>query len=175
MATADLLLHPVRFRIIGALLDGRARTTAELGEALPDIPVATLYRHVAKLTEAAVLLVDSETRVRGAVERRYRLDAPNAVVDAAQARTMTAEDHRRAFGVFVASLLVDFDRYLAGGDVDLARDGVGYSQAALWLTDTELAELNTEIATSLSKRMHNPPADGRVKRVLSTVLIPDRR
>ncbi len=175
MATADLLLHPVRFRIIGTLLDARARTTAEIGAALPDIPVATLYRHIAKLAEAAILLVDSETRVRGAVERRYRLDLPNAVVDAAQARTMTAEDHRRAFDVFVATLLTDFDRYLGAPDIDLARDGVGYSQAALWLTDEELAELSAEIAACLSKRQHNSPTAGRVKRVLSTVLLPDRR
>lgn len=175
MPTADLLLHPVRFQIIGALLDGRARTTAELGEALPGIPVATLYRHIAKLADAAILLVDSETRVRGAVERRYRLDLPNAVVDAAQARTMTAEDHRRAFGVFVATLLADFDRYLAASDIDLARDGVGYSQAALWLTDEELAELTTEIAACLTKRQNNSPTAGRVKRALSTVMIPDRR
>lgn len=50
MASDDLLLHPVRIRIVQALLDGSELTTGELTARLGDIPVATLYRHVAKLS-----------------------------------------------------------------------------------------------------------------------------
>jgi hypothetical protein len=47
MTTADLLLHPVRLRIVQAFLGDRALTTGDLRAELPDVPPASLYRHVA--------------------------------------------------------------------------------------------------------------------------------
>ncbi|MGH9123627.1 MAG: helix-turn-helix domain-containing protein [Acidimicrobiales bacterium] len=38
MASADLLLHPVRLRIIKAFLGDRALTTAQLAAELDDVP-----------------------------------------------------------------------------------------------------------------------------------------
>lgn len=49
MATADLILHPVRLRIVRAFLSGRPLTTSALGAELADVPPASLYRHVARL------------------------------------------------------------------------------------------------------------------------------
>ncbi|GEL16790.1 helix-turn-helix domain-containing protein [Pseudonocardia asaccharolytica] len=172
MATADLLLHPVRLRILRALLDGRDRTTSDLRGDLPDIAPATLYRHVALLAEAGVLTVVAEQRVRGAVERTYRLPHGSAEVDDDALAAMTPADHRRAFTAFVAGLLADFDRYLDRDDVDPRQDGVGYRQAALWLTDAELDALLAEVRTAVAARLHNPPVPGRVRRLLSTVLMP---
>src|SRR3712207_7514085 len=65
MATADLLLHPVRLRIVQAFLGDRTLTTADLRSELPDVPVATLYRHVGVLAEAGVLEVVGERRGGG--------------------------------------------------------------------------------------------------------------
>ena len=52
MATADLLLHPVRLRIVEAFLGDRALTTSALAAELADVPPASLYRHVARLVDA---------------------------------------------------------------------------------------------------------------------------
>ncbi len=74
--------------------------------------------------------------------------------------------------MFCAGLLGDFGRYLAAGPVDLLADGVGYRQAPLWLTDTELAELSGRLAAALAPALGNTPGDGRRRRMLSTVLMP---
>src|ERR1700712_2699189 len=89
MATADVLLHPVRMRILQTLFDADPLTTAQRRERLPDIPPATMYRHVAVLAEAGVLEVVNEKRVRGTVERSYRVRPEEAVVDPAARATMT--------------------------------------------------------------------------------------
>lgn len=71
-AAQDLLLNPIRLRMIGAVACGK-RTAGEIGEALPDVPAATLYRHLKKLADAGVLAVVATRPARGAVERVYAL------------------------------------------------------------------------------------------------------
>lgn len=172
MASADLLLHPVRLRVVQAFLGDRVLTTAELHELLPDVPTATLYRHVATLTDAGLLTVVGERRVRGAAERSYRLVLEAARVSPGDAAGMTAEEHGRAFTAFVGALLADFGRWLDRGDVDAGRDGVGYSQAALWLDDEEFAAFLAEVREVVGRRLELPPGDGRRRRLVSTVLLP---
>jgi predicted DNA-binding transcriptional regulator YafY len=172
MASADLLLHPVRLRIVKAFLGDRALTTAQLAAELDDVPAGSLYRHVALLTKAGVLQVVAEKRVRGAVERTYALRLLAAQVGLAEAAAMTSEEHARAFMVFVAGILADFDRYLATGTPDLVRDGVSYRAAGMWLTDAELAEFARDLTAVVQPRLANAPGKGRRRRMLFTVFLP---
>jgi hypothetical protein len=172
MASADLLLHPVRLRIIKAFLGDQALTTSQLAAELDDVPAGSLYRHVALLTSAGVLQVVAERRVRGAVERTYTLRLLAARVGPAEAAAMTAEEHAQAFRVFVAGLLADFDHYLAAGTPDLARDGVSYSGAAMWLTDAEYADFMRDVATLIGPRLANAPGKGRRRRMVFSVFLP---
>jgi len=171
-STADLLLHPVRLRILQTLLGGRELTTAQLQQQLPDVSAATVYRQVATLVEAGVLEVAGERRVRGAVERSYALLPARASVDPEELRAMSAAQHRRAFLAFVAGVLADFDRYVEAGDVDFERDVVGYRQAAFYATDEEVRRGVEDVRAVLAPWLERKPAPGRRRRVLTTVLLP---
>jgi len=172
MTSADLLLHPVRLRILQAFLGDRALTTSELRSELGDMAPASLYRHVARLVDAGVLSVVSERRVRGAVERTYVLRVAAASVNLDELSKMSREDHRQLFMAFVAGLLSDFDRYLSRDDVDFLRDGVSFRMAGLYLDDAEFAELMRELARVLGPRLANAPRAGRRRRILGSVLLP---
>jgi hypothetical protein len=172
LSTADLLLHPIRLRIIQAFLGDRALTTTELRAELPDVAPATLYRQVARLVDAGVLGVVSERRVRGATERTYVLRVSAASVSLDDLDAMSADDHRQAFMAFVAALLADYDRYLARDDIDLLRDGVSYRLAGLWLDDAEFADLLRDLTRVLQPRVANPPKSGRRRRILGYALLP---
>ncbi len=172
MASADLVLHPVRLRILQAFLGDRRLTTAELAVELADIPPASLYRHVARLAAAGVLAVVAEQPVRGALERTYALRVAAAAVDTDDLATLSPDDHRQAFLAYVAGLLGAFDRYTAGGDVDLVRDGVSYGMTALWLDDTELTRLREQLQDLFAPVLANTPTPGRTRRILGTVLLP---
>ncbi len=177
MATADLLLHPVRLRVVQVLLGDRTLTTGELHAELPDVPAATLYRHVAVLADAGLLEVVAERRVRGSTERTYRLVTAAASVGPEEAAGMTPEQHRRAFGTFVAALLADFDRWIDGAaddpdGPDAARDGVGYRMTGLWLDDEEFTALVEEVRRVLASRLGHRPGPGRRRRLVGTVLLP---
>ncbi|MFD4676370.1 helix-turn-helix domain-containing protein [Lentzea sp. NPDC058450] len=173
MATADLLLHPVRMRILQALFETDPLTTAQLRERLPDIAPATMYRHIAVLVENDVLEVVEERRVRGTVERSYRVRKEEAVVGRDARAAMTRDDHQRAYSTFAASLMGDFDRYLARPGADPNVDGVVYQQAAVWLTDEEFAAMAEEIRHVVMSRTGGERDGGRRRRVVSLVVVPD--
>jgi Helix-turn-helix domain len=172
VASADLLLHPVRLRIVQAFLGDRALTTSALAAELADVPPASLYRQVARLVDAGVLAVVAERRVRGAMERTYVLRVSAALITPDQVATMSTDDMRQAFVAFVAGLLGDVDRYLARPDVDPVRDGASFRLAGLWLDDAEFADLLRELTRVLQPAAANPPRPGRKRRVLATVLLP---
>lgn len=172
MASADLLLHPVRLRIMKAFLGDRALTTSQLAAELGDVPTGSLYRHVARLAKAGVLQVVAERRVRGSVERTYTLRLVASRIGPDEAASMSTEEHGQAFLAFVAGLLGDAERYLAGPDPDVLRDGFSYNAAALWLTDAELAELGRDLARVLQPRLEQAPGRGRKRRLLYSVFLP---
>ena len=173
VTSADLLLHPVRLRIVQAFLGDRALTATELRGELPDVPPASLYRHVARLVQGGVLSVVAERRVRGAVERTYIMRAAAARIGTDEVAKMTPEEHRQAFLAFVAGLIGDAERYLARGEVDPVRDGASYSLAALWLSDVEFVEFVREMYTVVQPRLANDQKPGRSRRIFATVLLPD--
>ncbi len=172
MTTAELLLHPIRLRIVQTLLGERMLTTADLRAELPDVPPATLYRQVAALVEGEVLEVAAERKVRGTFERTYRLRTANAHVSAEEAAGLGAEEHRQAFMTFVALLLADFDRYLTRDDIDLGRDGVGFRQVAMYLSDEEFQDFLGDLRAVILSRLSNQPAPNRTRRLLSTIVMP---
>jgi DNA-binding transcriptional ArsR family regulator len=171
-AGPDLILHPVRMRIILALAGGGSATTAELADRLPGIAPATLYRHLDALRRGGILAVAEERRVRGATERRFVLHPGAASLGPADFAAATPHDHLRWFAMFLASLLGAFGRYVRSGQPDLARDGVGYREVVLHLSDAELMEMGMAINGALLPFLAQPAAPGRVPRLLATILVP---
>ena len=170
--SVELLLHPVRLRIIHAMSVGRALTTSELRVRMPDISKATMYRHVSLLADGGILEVDGEQRVGGTIERRYRLRQPRPVIDVEAAAAASLEDYRRAFAVAMAALLGEFNAYLDRDHADPAADAVGFLQLSLWLSPDERDALIGEMRNAIAPRMENGSAVGRRQHLLSPILFP---
>ncbi len=172
MATADLLLHPVRLRIIQAMLGRDALTTRELGEQLPEIAPATLYRHVGALIDADVLTVVAERKVRGTTERTLRVREERTSVEADDP-ALDADALRGGFLAYLASLAAAFDGYIDGERGTLAEDLVGFRQVAVHATDDEwrtaLEGIRAAVTPLLGRA--DPPASAR-RRLLATVSLP---
>ena len=156
---SDILLHPVRLRIVLAAA-GDEVTTTDIARRLPDISQATLYRHVAKLADAGILEVADERQARGAVERTYRVNAAHSSINAGDAGDMSAEEHLQALTTFM-------------GIVVEATDGVSFRQARLWLTDGELEGLVTDVTDALAPYLDVEKTPERRPRLLSTILMPE--
>jgi len=172
MATVDLLLHPVRLRLVQAFLGGRELTIAQLAAELVDVSAAQLYRHISLLLDADVLNVVGERRVRGAVERTLALRLERTRIEPDDLARLSRDEHLQAFATFAAGLLAAYERYLNSGEPDLVRDGVSYSMNALWLSDQEYADLLADVARIIAPRAEFRPGPGRRRRLAASAFIP---
>jgi DNA-binding transcriptional ArsR family regulator len=170
--TLELLGHPARLRIVHALRGGRTLTTAQLCARLPDVSKAMVYRHVDLLAAGAVLEVAEERRVRGAVERHYRLHRERASIDPRTAASLSSDDHRRGFAVAVAALVAEFSAYLDRENADPTTDPVGYQQHAIWLDREELGAMISELRAAIVPRLANRATPDRTRYLLSPILFP---
>ncbi|SOE15046.1 Helix-turn-helix domain-containing protein [Streptomyces sp. 2323.1] len=175
MDATDLLLHPVRLRVVHALSGGRVLTTAQLCKRMPEVGKVTVYRHVALLAEGGFLEVAEEQRVRGAVERHYRLRQDRPVVDAEAAAAMSLDDHRRGFAAAMAVLIAEFNAYLDRDGAAPIADAVSYRQGTLWLSPDELAEMNHKLLAILGPLLANQPEPGRAPYLLSRIFFPSEQ
>ncbi|MFW5748362.1 MAG: helix-turn-helix domain-containing protein [Chloroflexota bacterium] len=170
---ADLILHPVRLRIVMAVV-GRELTVRQIAEALPDVAQATLYRHINALAESGVLDVVAETPVRGTVEKTYALTNLSRIyLTADDICDASKDDHLRYFTAFVSSLLGAFSSYLQSREtIDPEADGVGYRIHSLYLSDEELAEFSMQFGELMRPFAENDPTADRKRRLFSTIFIP---
>ena len=171
---AELLLHPVRLRIVQAMV-GRRMTAMELKHVLGDVAQATLYRHLKQLHDGGLLEIVDERQVRGGLERTYSVVTEAVSLGADDLVDADAGDLFRYFATFVGALLTDYASYLKAGPIDLAADRVGFRQLPLWMTDEEVDELVDELSAVLQRRMENSPGGGRRRRLFSSIVMPDDR
>lgn len=168
----DILLHPIRMRIFAEVTGGNA-TAKMIGAALPDIPQATLYRHIGKLLEAGFLEVVDEIPVRGTVERVYKIGRSGLSSD--ELTDMNVNELRAALNTILGGFLSDFDRYLrskSGGSIDPLVEGFEFSKAQVHLTDEEFLQVRAELQEILEPLMNYKPSKGRRRRSFAYLFIP---
>lgn len=162
----QVLLNPVRSRIIQYVARHQTVTAGDLAAWITDVPRTTLYRHLKILTENNVLTVVAENRVRGSVERTYALN-----ITSLSEQNSVENATRNAFG-FLMKLYSDFERYFSRGEVDQAADKFFLSNISLLLSETEFNELLGQLNELLKRYIDNPPNESRRARSISFISSP---
>ncbi len=168
------MLHPIRMRIIQALLDGREMTASQMAEKLQDIPQASLYRHINALLKEEVITVVKENRVRGTLEKVFALSSTLESATTKEVEEASREDHFNYFFSFVMGLLGEYEAYLQEENINLREDGVSFRQASVYLSDEEFMALMTDIGEKLMAAMKNEPGENRRLRTIANIVIPSK-
>jgi len=172
---ADLLLHPVRLRIVTELMN-RPMTPGQLAATLPDIAQATLYRQINTLQESGVIEVTEETPVKGAVERTYSLVTGSVNLSPEDMRGVSREEHAVYFNTFAASLMETFAHYINHVDLKtIGADGMSYNRAVIYLNAEERAAFQKAVTELIGQYMALPPTPDRNRFTLASIVIPDER
>jgi DNA-binding transcriptional ArsR family regulator len=169
-----LLLHPVRLRIVQVLAGDRRLTARQIAQAEPDIPHATLYRHLQQLVAGGLLAVADERPVRNMTEKAYALAAP-VRLDPAETVHLAPADLLRLFTAFVALLLGDFRRYLQrGGEApaDFRRDGVTFWQYSVSLSVEDAWRVDQAIKAALRPFLTRPAERAEGRHLVTFTMMP---
>ena len=163
MEIAEVVMNPVRQRIFQYFLLHETGTVKELKKALPDVPSASLYRHIRILSDHAILMVVDENRIRGTVESVYRLNKDALA---------TEDEGGNAVQMSLLSICASFARYFAGGNVDPQRDMLLLTNCTLLLTDEEFSSFLSEINEIALKYMKAEPTGSSKTRQITLISAP---
>jgi len=160
-------------RIVAEFAGRGHLTVAALRTLLPEVPPATLYRHIALLAEGGVLAVAETHAKRGATEKTYRLAVqPLFSLD----ELLLAPERLLGVVTMAAALMIrDFTRYFAR--VDLRRRTVDplVRTYAVLATDEEFRHLRDQLdhlAREAGRAGAKTPA-GRSRRIFYLAAIPE--
>lgn len=175
LTKAEMVIHPVRFRILQALM-GETLTTQQIADHLPDVPKSSIYRHLKMLLGGEMIAIVDTQLVNGIQEKRYGL-WQRPYLDADDVSDITAADHLRYFTIYILATLRGFADYLESaadenGQVDLLADRVGYTEAALYVNPDELNALQQGLSDLLSQFANNQPGNGRHKHKFALITHP---
>ena len=157
MEMAEVVMNPVRQRIFQYFLLHETGTVKDIKKALPDVPSASLYRHVKILADSSILVVVGENRIRGTVESIYRLN---------KSALSAGEESGNAVQMSLLSICAAFAKYFSGGDADPERDMLLFTNCTLLLTDGEFSDFLSEINEVALKYMKvEAKADSKTRQI----------
>lgn len=163
MELAEVVMNPVRQRIFQYFLLHETGTVKELRKALPDVPSASLYRHINILTEYSILMVVGENRIRGTVESVYRLNKDALA---------TEDAGGNAVQMSLLGICASFARYFAGGHADPKKDMLLLTSCTLLLTDEEFSGFLSEINEIALRYMKAEAGEGSKTRQITLISAP---
>ncbi|MFN3651872.1 MAG: helix-turn-helix domain-containing protein [Armatimonadota bacterium] len=170
---ATLISHPVRSRILTALM-GRRLTTYQIGHLLPDVALSSIYRHLRLLVEGGIVEPVEEVRVNGALTRVYAVRTGETRIGPDDTGGISAAEHLGHFGTFQNLLAELFRSYLAQEGTDPAHDPFHALMGSLHLSPGEYREFMEELRELLERWGAQEPGGDRRRLVFAHLMIPDR-
>jgi len=169
----DVILHPDRICIMGEFLFGGALTAYALHERLPKMAMATLYRHLALLTESGALAVRETRAKRGATEKTYVL-AVNLQLSLDEVVKRPGR-FLQLVNTAAATLIRVFSRYVERTDLSKRKLDPGLRFYHVDATDDEYRSLVSKLERLLSDAARKPasPSKARRRRIFFLASVPE--
>jgi DNA-binding HxlR family transcriptional regulator len=170
--TMDCLTNPIKCKLLLEIHAKGQATTKQLSEIYNDIPSATLYRYLKRMTDDGVLKVVEENQIRGTVEKTYALaiDLSEGMKDMLDDNA--GEAYMHMFMNYVLGFIKQFQEYCKRPDINIVEDKSGFSLAPIYATDEELERAVMGYAKIIKPLLDNPPAPKRKLRTLGLIVTP---
>lgn len=161
----EVMLNPVRMRIIQEFSAKQSMTTTEICEKISDVPRTTMYRHINILLDNDILSVVSEKKIRGSLERTLALNIGGIT------KHNTLENASQNALAFLINRYARFHNYFSGENPDPAKDKIFLNNTVLMMDDNEFDQFLLDMRRLLIK-YNFEAANGRKARDISIISSP---
>lgn len=171
----DILTNPTKCKIFIEIQKCKETTARHLSDTFSDIPPATLYRYLKKMTNDKVIKIVHQTQVRGTIEKTYAIaiDIKKEFQDILD--TNSGEAYMQAFMQFILGFVELFQNYCHQDNIDIEKDGSGFSLNPLYLTDTELENIIRNIRGAIKPYDDNKPTKDRKLHSIGVIVSPPQK
>lgn len=175
---ADILLHPVRMKIVQTLMGSNKEglTPLEMANIIKDVPQATLYRHIQKLSEANIIRVLKEEKVRAVTEKHYVFNMEEANLDEEEWENYTDSEKLNYYSYYQLWLFNQYQNYLDNIEKDTnASDASTFSIAELSLDEARFHDFQNELNNLMMKYYKESNESSKqytTKRTIGVTIIP---
>lgn len=167
---ADIIMNPVRQRIVQYFILHPKATVSEIAAELSDVSRASLYRHIKILFEAGCLEVLEEKPVRGTVERTYGL------VSQPMGNDVSKQDVSMLIQNSLFAIMASFAQYFQNSSTeDAQKDMISVSSCTLLLSDKEFTDMLGKIGQVYNEYLNNKPTAERKERCLTFISAPPQK
>jgi DNA-binding transcriptional ArsR family regulator len=170
--TTRAYLHPARLRIAAELAGRAGLSAAELRERLPDLPLASLYRHLDILLAAGIVEAGASrgADARGPAERVFALPSERGILPD-DLRRDPANAQRVAVAM-CAHIMGQFSRYLTRSRPSRGPRPV-FRGWPIYADDEEFSRLTAAVVALGERAERTPPRRGRTRRWIYVMTIPE--
>lgn len=161
----EIMLNPIRMRIIQELATNQMMTTIELCKKISDVSRTTMYRNIDILLDNNILLVVSEKKIRGSIERTFSLNIEEIT------KNNTIENaSQNAFG-FLMNRYIRFHKYFSGENPNPGKERIFLNNSVSMMDDNEFDQFLLELKELIIKYSFEV-ANGRKARDISIISSP---
>lgn len=175
---ADILLHPVRMKIVRSLMTNRQSglTPLEMTKIIQDVPQATIYRHIQKLAESGIIKVWKEEKVRAVMEKRYIVNIEDASLHPEEWENYSIDEKLNYYSYYQLALFNQYQNYLQKIEKQKTADQATLSMLDLQLNDTTFQEFQQEFSELMMKyykKTDETSSEDKKNRSIGVTIIPD--
>lgn len=168
----DCFTNPVKCKIFLEINAVGQMTAKQIAEKYEDIPSATLYRYLKRMTKDGILKVIEENQIRGTVEKTYALaiDFNDGVREMVESNS--GEAYLQLFMQYISGFIKQFQDYSVRPDIDIANDLSGFSLAPIYATNEEMETAMKKYVEIFEPLRSNSPAPGKKLRTIGLIISP---
>lgn len=162
----EIMLNPIRMRIVQVVAAKESVSASDICEKMPDVPRTTLYRHIKILIDNEILTVVAENKIRGSLERILALNIGEIT------KHNTLDNATQNVFRFLMQQYAKFERYFNSENPDPGADRLFFNNTILMMTDEEFDAFLKDLQQLLQKYSFEYTKE-RKTRDISIISAPD--
>src|SRR5699024_7411937 len=170
---AEVLLHPVRMKIIRTLMkyNKEGLTPLDMVKIIQDVSQATLYRHIQKLADANIIRVLKEEKVRAVTEKYYVVNTEETNMSPQEWEAYSIEEKLYFFFKFQIILFNQYQTYLNNIKRDNIKDSSTLTVVDIQLDDQTFQDFQADL-NDLMIKYYQKSVEKAVSRTIGITIFP---